>query len=183
VQAVTAPGTDKPAVGETSSGNLADVLFLADPSKLLELLLSMPGIYATDSGFSVGGASSAGNLTMLDGVAVRDNVGIPPDAIATTRIITSSADPSRGGFSGGVVSNTLRGGTDIFAATVRGSNSSRAMAWQDAAWPNPVPRLNSTSGTAGGPLTKKVAKYNVSWNYGDRAYDLYSLLRPKPSLL
>jgi hypothetical protein len=184
VAASQAPGTDRVSVGETSSGSLADVLFLADPSRLMELLLSMPGIYATDSGFSVGGASAGQNLTTLDGVAVRDRIGgMPPDAIMATRVITASSDPARGGFAGGVVSNTLRGGTDIFAATVRGTTTSPQMAWQDPAWQNAMPRRVQTSGTAGGPLTKKVAKYNISWNFNDSRQDWYTLLSPRPLLL
>jgi hypothetical protein len=81
------------------------------------------------------------------------------------------------------VSSTLRGGTDIFEATIRGSNANRTLAWADPDWPNPIPRTIQQSGTASGPIKKGKVKFNVSWRVDDRESDWYTLLTPRASLL
>ena len=82
---------ERSAIGEVGSGALADSLFLADPARLMELLLSIPGIAGLDdSTFSVLGAAATGNITTLDGVSVRGaGGGLPPDALASVRVVTS----------------------------------------------------------------------------------------------
>lgn len=182
VTAGPVPG-ERSAIGELASGDLADSLFLADPSRLMELLLSIPGVLSIDdSSFSVMGSASGQNLTTLDGVAIRGAV-LPPDALASIRVVTSSADPARGGFSGGNVSQTLKGGTDIFGAMVRVSGANRGMAWNDPAWTRPLPRLVSQSGTVNGPIVRQKVRYNVSWQFEDVATAWYSLLEPRGALL
>jgi hypothetical protein len=171
------------SVGEMSSNEIADAMFLADPANLMALILSLPGVTAVgDSSFSVLGASSSQNLSSLDGAFFRGGA-LPPDAVSSVRVITSSADPARGGFAGGNTSSALRGGTDIFEMTIRGSTANRTLAWSDPDWPNPVPRTFNQSGSAGGPIKKGKAKFNVSWSFNDRNADWYTLLSPRASLL
>jgi hypothetical protein len=176
---------ERSAIGEVGAGALADSLFLADPARLMELLLSIPGIAALDdSTFSVLGAAANQNITTLDGVNVRGSGGgLPPDAIASVKIVTSSADPARGGFSGGNVSQTLRGGTDILGGSVRFSSSNRGLVWKDPTWNRPVTRPISHSGTVNGPIVKQKLKFNLSWQAQDNASDWYSLLHPRGELL
>jgi hypothetical protein len=170
------------SVGEMSSSEIADAMFLSDPANLMALILSLPGVQAVgDSSFSVLGASATQNLNTLDGAFFRGN--LPPDAVASVRVVTSSADPARGGFAGGNTSSVLRGGTDIFEATLRGSSANRTLTWSDPDWPNPIPRTFNSSGSAGGPIKKGKAKFNVSWNFNDRVADWYTLLSPRASLL
>ena len=174
---------ERSAIGEVGVGALADSLFLADPSRLMELLLSIPGISSMDdSSYSVLGAAQ--NITTLDGISVRGGGGgLPPDAVASVRVVTSSADPARGGFSGGNVSQTLRGGTDIFGGSVRLSTSNRGLVWDDPTWTRPVSRPVSQSGTINGPIIKQKLRYNLSWQVEDEAREWYSLLRPRGPLL
>ncbi len=175
---------ERSAIGEVNAGALADSLFLADPSRLMELLLSIPGISLDDSSFSVLGASSTGNVTTLDGVSVRGGGGgLPPDALASVRVVTSSADPARGGFSGGNVSQTLRGGTDILGGNIRFNTSNRGLVWKDPTWNRPVTRPISHSGSVNGPIIKQKLRFNVSWQTEDNTSDWYSLLDPRESLL
>ncbi|HZI28621.1 MAG TPA: carboxypeptidase regulatory-like domain-containing protein [Gemmatimonadaceae bacterium] len=176
---------ERSAIGEVGAGALADSLFLADPSRLMELLLSIPGISALDdSTFSVLGAAPTGNVTTLDGVSVRgQGGGLPPDAVQSVRIVTSSADPARGGFSGGNVSQTLRGGTDILGGSIRFATSNRGLVWKDPAWNRPVNRPINHSGTVNGPIIKQKLRFNISWQAEDNAADWYSLLNPRGALL
>jgi len=176
---------ERSAIGEVGSGALADSLFLADPSRLMELLLSIPGIASMDdSTFSVMGASATGNITTLDGVNIRGGGGgLPPDAVASVRVVTSSADPARGGFSGGNVSQTLRGGTDILGGNVRLSTSNRGLVWKDPTWNRPVSRPINHSGTVNGPIIKQKLRFNISWQAEDNTNEWYSLLHPRSALL
>jgi carboxypeptidase family protein len=176
---------ERSAIGEVGAGALADSLFLADPTRLMELLLSIPGIAGLDdSTFSVLGAAATGNITTLDGVSVRGaGGGLPPDALASVRVVTSSADPARGGFSGGNVSQTLRGGTDILGGNLRFSTSNRGLVWKDPTWNRPVSRPINHSGTFNGPIVREKLKFNVSWQANDNANDWYSLLNPRGVLL
>jgi len=175
---------ERTAIGEVGSGALADSLFLADPSRLMELLLSIPGIgLMDDSTFSVLGAAGNQNITTLDGVTIRGAGGLPPDALASVRVVTSSADPARGGFSGGNVSQTLRGGTDIPGGNVRFSTSNRGLVWKDPAWNRPANRPISHSGTVNGPIIKQKLRFNISWQAADNTADWYSLLNPRSELL
>ncbi|HYV99373.1 MAG TPA: carboxypeptidase regulatory-like domain-containing protein [Gemmatimonadaceae bacterium] len=174
---------EQAAVGEINLGAVADSLFLADPSKLMSLLMSIPGVFALDdSTYSVLGAAANQNTTTIDGANVRGGA-LPPDAVASTRVITTSADPARGGFAGGSVAQTLRGGTDIFASVIRGSGADRSLAWDDPAWTRPIPRQLAVSGTANGPIRKQRLRYNVSWNVNDNSAEWYSLLAPRGPLL
>jgi hypothetical protein len=177
------PARDRRAVGEIGSSDLADSLFLMDPGKLLALLQSIPGIYSSDdSTFSVLGSAADQNITTLDGITVR-GASLPPDALASTRVITGSADPARGGASGAIVSQSLRGGTDILSATIRGTNANRTLMWDDPSWIRPVPRTLNGSGTVNGPIRKGKLRFNVSWNVVDAQTDWFSLLDPRESLL
>jgi Carboxypeptidase regulatory-like domain len=174
---------ERAAIGEQGVNALADSLLVDDPARLMDLLLSIPGITTLgDTTFSVMGAAATQNVTTLEGITV-SGVSLPPDALASTRIVTSSADPSRGGFAGGNVVQTLKGGTDIFSATVRAGGSNRSLVWNDPTWERPVSRPVGASGTVSGPLVRQKLRYNVSWSADDRTSDWISLLRPRASLL
>ncbi|HSA54385.1 MAG TPA: hypothetical protein VLE53_01720, partial [Gemmatimonadaceae bacterium] len=135
-----------------------------------------------DSTFSVLGAAASQNVTTVDGVTTRSG-GLPPDALGSVRVVTSSADPARGGFAGANVSQRLRGGTDVFVSTLRFSGSNRGMVWNDPAWTRPTTRPLDHSGTANGPIVRQKLHYNVSWSAEDNTSDWYSLLEPRGRLL
>jgi hypothetical protein len=179
VQVVAGDSAAARAIGEESSSSLAEALFLTDPRNLMQLLLSIPGI----TGDTVLSALGATSTMTLDG-ATFSGRELPPDAISSARGISNTADPAKGGFSGGNVSATLKGGTDIFAATVRGSMTDpSSMAWNDPSWTRPLTRTMDGSGTVNGPIVKGKARYNVSWRASDRATPWFSLLAPRGEVL
>jgi hypothetical protein len=171
------------SVGGLEQDALLGTAFLLDPSQLLALALSVPGVLSVgDSGYSVLGAAANQNAASLDGAKFSGG-NLPRDAVAASRIVTTTADPARGGFSGGQQSTTLRGGTDIFAATLRATFANPTLAWADPEWPQPVPRIIGGSGSVGGPLRRKKAHYLFSWDLLDNSTAAYSLLAPRSSLL
>ncbi len=119
---------DRPTAGETSlfiTGEQAMRLPI-DASDLASLAALAPGVIftegtdSTSSTFSVAGQSAESNNYQING-ATTTSSSVPQDAVRTTRVITNSYDVSRGGFSGGQVSVTTKGGSN----RVSGSLSSR----------------------------------------------------------
>jgi hypothetical protein len=87
----------------------ADVNLLAT---LVPGILGIPGSDSTANAFSVAGQRADANAITLDGLLFGSGL-IPPDGVRSTRVITSTFDVSRGGFSGGLVSSTTRGGSNV----------------------------------------------------------------------
>jgi hypothetical protein len=177
------PKGDVSSIGGLEQNLLAGAIFSLDPSDLIALASQVPGILGVgDSAFSVLGASAGQNNGTLDGAKFNGR-NLPPDAIASSKVITTSADPKNAGFAGGQTATFLRGGSDIFALTGRANLSDNHLAWADPNWSTPIPRIGTTSGGVGGPIIKKKLHYQVSWSVSDNASDIYSLLDPPTSLL
>ncbi len=170
------------SIGGLETDALAAAIFLLDPSDLMALVMQTPGVFTTDSGFSVLGAGADQNSATLDGM----NFGggsLPQDAMASTSLVVSSADPSRGGFAGGMTATTLRGGTDIFNANIRLNGTDPHLAWSDPTWPQPVSTNITASGSIGGPIRKGKLFYLGSWSANTSRSDVYTLLDPQSQIL
>jgi hypothetical protein len=124
VQARRAPlpgaGQDAPGPGATERVLSPDQLqrLPIDASDLSLLASLAPGVVlteATDStvaGFSVAGQRPDANAVTLDGLLF-GGAQLPPEAMRNTRVITNAYDVARGQFSGGLVSTTTRGGSNM----------------------------------------------------------------------
>ncbi|MGH7524016.1 MAG: carboxypeptidase regulatory-like domain-containing protein [Gemmatimonadales bacterium] len=177
------PKGDEASIGGIEQNLLTGALFSLDPTDLMSLAAQIPGILSLgDSGFSVLGAGVNANNATLDGARFGGN-NVPQDAIAGSRVIQTSADPSVGQFSGGQTATILRGGSDLFAMTTRVNFADSHLAWTDPDWPRPIPQLAGNSGGLGGPIIKKKLHYQFSWNINDRQADVYSLLDPPQSII
>ncbi len=174
---------DAPSIGGVEQNALANAQFLLDPTDLLQLALTVPGVTSVgDSAFSVLGASSNQNNTTVDGMN-SGAANIPQDAISNVKVITNSADPGRGGFAGAQTSVTLAGGSDIFAANMRASFVNPTLSWSDPNYPSPPPTIGDLSGSIGGAIRKRKSHYKISFDMNDRSTNAYSLLGPPASLL
>ncbi len=89
-----------------------------DASELALLATLAPGVVLTEStdstaaGFSVAGQRPDANAVTLDGLLF-GGAQLPPEAMRNARVITNAYDVSRGQFSGGLVSSTTRGGSNM----------------------------------------------------------------------
>ncbi len=90
-----------------------DLLMLAT---LAPGVVSITGNDSTAGGFSVAGQRPTANNITLDGLSFGASQ-VPQDAIRSTRVITSSYDPARGQFSGGLIASTTRSGTNTTQGT------------------------------------------------------------------
>jgi hypothetical protein len=176
------------SVGAASHDLRSGALFSLDPADLNELAMNVPGVMAAigadgDSlGFSVLGASPDQNNTVVDGSSFSGSA-LPPDAVGSARLITSTFDPSRGQFAGGQISVSSRGGTDIFTGTIRGNRADRRLSWADPASPITVPTNDQFSGSIGGPIRKQKSHYFAAFEIRRNTRDAMSLLEISDELL
>ncbi len=174
---------DQPSIGGVEQNALTNAQFLLDPTDLLQLALTVPGVTPVgDSGYSVLGQAANQNNTTIEGMQ-SGAANLPQDAISSMKVITSSADPGRGGFAGGQSSIMLAGGSDIFAANIRGSFVNPTLSWADPNYPSPPPTVGDISGSIGGAIKKRKSHYKISFDVNDRMTDAYTLLGPPSSLL
>ncbi len=132
-----------------------------DASDLNLIALLAPGVVAvagddsTAAGFSVAGQRPSSNATTLDGASFGATT-IPQEALRATRVITNSYDVARGQFSGGQVSMTSRGGTNISQGSMSWSLRDEELTFGDEGR-DPFARgfsQNQFSGGVGGPLVR-----------------------------
>jgi hypothetical protein len=174
---------DKPSIGGIEQNMLAMTAFLTDPNDLDALIALTPGMLATsDGGYSAMGTSSEQNSKLLDGMKF-DGGSLPPDAICSAGVATSTSDPSRGGFAGGQTAFQTCRGRDYFVSTIRASLIDPALTWSDAAAPSSPSRVGNWSGVISGAFRPGVSHYSLSFSAVARATDAPSLFAPRAALL
>jgi hypothetical protein len=139
--------------------------------------MSLYGPDGTVTGFSALGLSANQNNVTMNGMTVSAN-SIPKDANVFTRVTTTTADASRGGFSGAQVSMTPFGGSPFAYHSVRIGIDDPALQWTDPAAQslNSQFRNISLSGNSNGEVVPEKSLYNFSWQLGRRMSPLNTLL-------
>jgi len=131
-----------------------------DPSDLASLVglvagvLPIGGTDSTASSFSVAGLGPDANAVTLDGLLF-GNTTVPQEGLRQTRVVTSTYDVSRGQFSGGLVSETTRSGSNV----IQGSTMLQYRNPDFAVDPGDSPYTqgftqSQVSGGIGGPILK-----------------------------
>ncbi len=158
-------GNDRPTPGSTERNISADqaAKLPIDASDLAALAALAPGVVvtpgtdSTGAAFSVAGQSTSQNSFVVDGSSMSGgNSSLPQEAIRGTRVITSTYDVARGQFSGGQVSATTRGGSNVKQGSVSMSLQDRHLAWGSAT--NNVFTAGQTSQQLGGGLGAPIKK-------------------------
>ncbi|MEP7327068.1 MAG: carboxypeptidase regulatory-like domain-containing protein, partial [Gemmatimonadota bacterium] len=111
---------DRPTPGSSDRSLTPDAVarLPLDPTDLNLLATLVPGVVAlagTDStaaAFSVAGLGPDANAVTLDGLLFGTGL-VPQEGVRNTRVITNTYDVARGQFSGGLVSVTTRGGSNV----------------------------------------------------------------------
>jgi hypothetical protein len=146
---------------------------------------TVPGATASTGGYSVLGLGSAQNTATINGLSF-NSASLPRDMRTSTRVTTSTYDPSRGWFSGSNVNVELDGG-GLFS-------SARAHATLDAPALQITTPLSNAAGQrfmnvlasagADGPLTwQNKTFYNVGAQVARRTSDIVSLSSSSDALL
>ncbi len=169
--------TDTLQVGLVTSSNLNVNLPLATRN-FIQLTLLAPGVTTVDPSSFINGQRTGGggrpyvngnreegNDFLLDGIdnnQISDNLTSyqpSPDAIEEFNVITNNAPAQYGQFQGGVISVTLKSGTDRYhgdAFEFLRNDALNANSWSNdwSGVPKPAERWNSFGATFGGPIVK-----------------------------
>ena len=125
--------------------------------------LTVPGVNQVAGGISVLGMGPGANASTLNGMAFT-GASLPRDVRLTTRIATSTYDPSRGGFAGAQTSVELDQG-DLFsqrAAHITVDNPS--LQYGGVAGPGPNQRFRNLQFSTGGDGV--INQDRIPFNYG-----------------
>ena len=131
----------------------------------------------TTAGFSALGLAANQNTVTMNGV-VSSATSIPRDANVYTRISTTTADASRGGFSGANTSMTPFGGSPYTTHSLRITVDDPSLQWSDPAASslNAQFRNIAISGNAVGEIVPEHSFYSASYQLGRRTSPLNTLL-------
>ncbi len=179
-------GDERPTPGSTGRSLSGDELARlpidpSDPNAIALLAPGVIGLEATDTsaaGFSIAGQAPDQNRVTLDGLSF-DGVGVPQEAVRSTRVVTSTYDVARGQFTGGVVQSTTRGGTNALAGSFGYSLRDPELQWTgdegDASGFGQSITQHQLSGGVGGPVIENRLFYFVSGQLRRRLNPLQSL--------
>ncbi|HEV2669975.1 MAG TPA: TonB-dependent receptor [Gemmatimonadales bacterium] len=161
---VSAPSntrSDGAGPGSTGRSYSADQLArlpvnASDLNAVAALQPGVLGLRETDStapSFSVAGQRATANGVTMDGLAFGSG-SVPQDAVRSIRVVTNAYDVGRGQFSGGLMTVTTRGGTNVPQGSFTYSVRDRQLAWGEATT-SPFGQgatQNQVSGGMGGPI-------------------------------
>ena len=137
----------------------------------------VPGADGDPSGFSVLGLGPDQNSTTLNGMQFGGS-NLPRDAAVSTSLVTTPYDVSRGGFSGAQFNIRGRPGSNFIGRSMSLSFDAPQLQWTDRAARSLGQRYSNVSigGSLSGPVRTDNSFYNLSYQLGQRANDLRTLL-------
>jgi outer membrane receptor protein involved in Fe transport len=145
---------------------------------LLSAVNVAPAAHATgpNNAITIGGAMSAENLFMLDGVQIQDNIRGTPfalfieDAIQETTVSTSGISAEYGRFTGGVINAITRSGGNQFSGSLRTTFNNDD--WRTVS-PFDEPKKDDTvptyEFTAGGPIVRNRTWFFTAGRFFDQS--------------
>ncbi|MBA2571708.1 MAG: TonB-dependent receptor, partial [Gemmatimonadetes bacterium] len=179
-------GRDPAATERAVSGEALNRLPV-DPADVSALATLTPGVIGLTGGdslqlaFSVLGQGADANQMTLDGVSFGGDagggLGVPQEAVRSTRVITNTYDVSQGQFSGGQISTTTRGGTNNVSGSFSYLLRDPALQWTGTSDPfSGAFSQNRLSGGIGGPIIRDRLFYFGSAAVQRRSSGLRSLM-------
>jgi outer membrane receptor protein involved in Fe transport len=163
-----------------ASTNIQQELLATLPTArtILSAVNLSPAAHATgpNNAITIGGAMSAENLFMLDGVQIQDNIRGTPftlfieDAIQETTVSTSGISAEYGRFSGGVINAITRSGGNEFSGSLRTTFNNDD--WRTTS-PFGEPKKDDTvptyEFTAGGPIVRNRTWFFAAGRFFDQS--------------
>lgn len=192
VQEVRRPSINEVIAREVGSAasNANSPITPSDAGNLAAMAATIPGVTLTPGadggppGFSVLGLGASQNAVSLNGLGF-GGAQVPAAGFTMTRLQTASADPSVGGFSGGLLSLTLYRGNNFRGGQAVAIVEDPALQWTDAAGARLGQQYRNVqlSASRTGPVVRDKLFYNVSGQLGRRASDLATLGAADPAAL
>ena len=171
------------SASERGTVNAPGAVALADQGNLAAMAASVPGVtLITDAAggppsFSVLGLSGDQNNVTLNGMQFSGG-DIPRDAIAFTRVTTTSFDVSRGGFSGGQLAIGAFSGGNFHQRSAHLTLDAQPLQFTDQVGRQLGNQYDNgqLSGALLGPIVYDKLFYNAAFQIGRRSSDIQSLL-------
>jgi hypothetical protein len=171
------------SASERGTGNAPGAIALADQGNLAAMAASVPGVSLISDGsggppsFSVLGLSGDQNNVTLNGMQFSGG-DIPRDAIAFTRVTSTSFDVSRGGFSGGQLAIAAFSGGNFHTRSAHVTLDAQPLQFTDQVGKQLGTQYSNgqLSGSLLGPIVYDRLFYNASFQVGRRSSDIQSLL-------
>lgn len=171
------------AASERAADLIAGAVAAADKGNLAAMAGAVPGVrLITDAaggppGFSVLGLSPDQNSVTLNGIQF-SGADIPRDAIALTRVTTTSFDVARGGFSGGQLAIAAFSGGNFHERVAHMTLDAPSLQVTDAVGRRLGTEYSNLqlSGTVSGPIMFDKLFYSVAAQGGRRSGDVPSLV-------
>lgn len=140
---------------------------------------TMPGLTVGPNGASMLGASSASNLTTLNGMSLAGG-SLPRAARVDTRVTGATFDPTRGGFAGANIDVRLGAGSRSYQQrNAYVTFESPELQYTDAVGRSLGARTGSFRGSVGadGELIRKALTYNVALDLTNTTSEPATLIR------
>ena len=171
------------SASERPTGNERGAIALSDQGNLAAMAASVPGVSLIPDlnggapSFSVLGLSGDQNNVTLNGMQFSGG-DIPRDAIAFTRVTSTSFDVSRGGFSGAQLAIASFSGGNFHQRSAHLTLDAQPLQFTDQVGRQLGSQYNNGqfSGSLIGPIVYDRLFYNASFQVGRRTSDLQSLL-------
>ena len=171
------------SASEQRTGGAAGAVALADQGNLAAMAASVPGVSLIPDAnggpptFSVLGLSGDQNNVTLNGMQFSGG-DIPRDAIAFTRVTSTSFDVSRGGFSGGQLAIAAFSGGNFHQRNAHLTIDAQPLQFTDQVGRQLGSQYSNGqfSGSFLGPIVYDKLFYNAAFQVGRRNSDVQSLL-------
>src|SRR5438045_2718289 len=171
------------SASEQRTGGAAGAVALADQGNLAAMAASVPGVSLIPDAnggpptFSVLGLSGEQNNVTLNGMQFSGG-DIPRDAIAFTRVTSTSFDVSRGGFSGGQLAIAAFSGGNFHQRNAHLTIDAQPLQFTDQVGRQLGSQYSNGqfSGSFLGPIVYDKLFYNAAFQVGRRNSDVQSLL-------
>lgn len=155
-----------------------------DASDLAGLAAEQPGVYSDENGLSFLAQDPSQTGVTLDG-ATYGATTLPQEGLASSNVVLSAFDVSRGQYSGGLLEATTLAGTNLFGVALRTRLSPRGLQWQAATGvpARPGASLARAEGGAGGPVLRNHVYWYGAFSITQSSTPLASLESAAPDLL
>jgi Carboxypeptidase regulatory-like domain len=177
----TAADANRPDIGGVEQNMSSQGIPLDALGDLSAMAAYLPGVTAISNadgtmGFSVLGLGADQNNVSLNGLTFGGT--LPRDVQVSSRLSTTTFDPSRGGFSGGQITARTFSGSNYINRNLHVTFDNPDLQWADPTTQALGQQYTNViaSGGFSGPLIWNKLFYNTSFQFGRRLSDLQTLL-------
>jgi hypothetical protein len=165
-------GNGANAEGSARAGRTPGVLLGNNDQTLRDIAATVPGATSASGGFSLAGMPPSWNAAVMNGMTAMVSA-LPRGVVGSSAVISSSFDPSVGGFAGGLVSIQTLGGSNLSQRIAHVTLDAPPLQVRAPGPPDASRAVRDIqlSGSADGALRFDSAFYTLAAQIGRRRFD------------